>query len=758
MATTGTSLADLENLKKDLPQDPYDVNDPRAVEVANTRLNRGLEIDSFYRLYFEREWFRNILFFAGRQWLIWDTGLRRYRPKNLPVWFPTPVGNKFAEKVNDIVSALAQGRPPINYFPATANAEDIATAEIAERNRDVLYEEAETEEFESELAAWLVLTGNVFLLPYYDYAPEFGTRELPLSQCAACGKIMEPTDVMKGACPACQGQTFGPAIGLDGAPMQKSFPIGAMRSDIISPFEFRTDPRIRRMSKQRWFARLNTYDIEFAQHRWKEFASKIQPDKEDKLSQFYLDSLAYVSTAFGGTAFSPSASSTDAKAPRATVYEYQEMPSDFFPEGARIIRVGKHGPIVELGPVPTRFGAGPRKGKPFLPPVHFGFDVVPGRFWRKTRMDDLANLQSYRNLIDAALKLTVKRTANSVWLNPIGSGVERITGEPGQQIDYTPVSLGGTTWAKPERVPPDLTGVGPLTGLKQVVDDEMEKIAGTFFVGSGDTPPGVTAASALAFLGERAERSMSPLKREYARGWKEWEWKSLEIFRANATDERFRVIAGKNKKWEMEKFSKADLSGAVNLRIDYRGLFPKSIATQRATIAQLVQLGVVNPQDPQQQFKILEAFGETALKGSEDIDRMEAVKEWDKFLEKNEPPILLPLVQNSIVHIMQHCDAAKTDEFKEMLAAEPERAQQWLNHIQAHYVDFISRQGQFPQVQRDPNQPAPDGGDGTDKRQARSQTGNNMGNEQRGGGLSGAPIAKGREAAVAGAEEPMPGQ
>ena len=81
MATTGTSLADLENLKKDLPQDPYDVNDPRAVEVANTRLNRGLEIDSFYRLYFEREWFRNILFFAGRQWLIWDTGLRRYRPK-----------------------------------------------------------------------------------------------------------------------------------------------------------------------------------------------------------------------------------------------------------------------------------------------------------------------------------------------------------------------------------------------------------------------------------------------------------------------------------------------------------------------------------------------------------------------------------------------------------------------------------------------------------------------------------------------------
>jgi hypothetical protein len=682
---------------------PYDIQNPKALETARRRLDVLLGIDGVYRHYFEREWFRNILYYAGKQWIIFDNSTRRFRAKNLPEWFPTPITNKYAEKADDLMNAFLQQRPPINYVPATAEKADIATAEIADRFRTVFYEESLVDQWEDEMVAWLVLTGSAYVIPYYDDDSKYGVRQIDTPE--------------------------GPKV----------YPIGSLKSDVISNFEMRIDPRIRNMQDQHRFARLQTLGVDLARENWKEFAGQISADKEEKLGQIYLDALAYVTTSFGGTsAFGVSGTTSDTKNPRTSVYEFNELPTEEFPKGLRIVRVGKGGPIVELGPLPYKYGAGARKGQPFLNIVQFGLKVIPGRHWRKTPMDDLVTIQSYRNLIEAVIKLTVQRTGNSTWLNPVGSNVENISGQPGEILDYMPVSLGGSTFAKPERIPAELSNVQPLIILQNKLDDSMERIAGTFFLQGGDTPPGVTAASALAYLGERAERSMSPAKRAFAKSWKQWEGMNLEIARANWNDERIVTIVGRNKKWETKKFLRADLAGNVNLSIDWKALFPKSTATQRATIAHLIQLAVVNPQDPQQQYKILEAFGETALKGSESIDVQEAIKEWDEFLENSQPPIMIPLVQNSVVHIIQHADVAKTDEFKEMLREEPEKAQMWLDHLNAHYTDFMVRQATMGDMSGE----TPDGGEG------KPSSRNGGGNDRSG------PVKKGEDAAAKEVKDP----
>lgn len=679
-------------------KDPFDLDNP----ALSTRINRLSDIDNSYRSYFEREWFRNCLFYAGRQWVIFDSRTQRWRPKRLPPWFPTPFTNKFAEKTNDLVAAFLQGGIPIRYQPATNDPEDIATAETGERIREVFYEEAEIDSFKMELGAWIVLTGNGFLHPYYDYDTSHGEKDL--IKCQICKQHQSPQDFERGGktCPECNRTGVQPHQYFEDV----KIPLGRFRTNVLSPFEVFLDPRIRHMKNQRRTTVLQTYDLELAKDMWPKFADEIKADKEQRLGQIYLDSLAYVTSSFGGTA-SASLSGTGAPGdkfePRVTIYKHYELPSEKYPDGLTVTRVGKNR-VVEAGVIENRWGAGNQKGKPYIPLAHFGMDVIPGRFWGKTRMDDLVGLQVFRNLIDANLKLTVQRTGNPMWLNPTGSGIVNLTGEPGQKLDYNPVSLGGTTFAKPERIGAELGNLQPLMILKKQIDDEMERVAGTLFLAGSDTPAGVTAASALAYLGERAEKAISPFKKSTIRSWKSYEEMSLEIARQHFLDDRFKVIAGKNKRWEVEKFKLSDLKGAVNMKIDDNALFPKSNATQRATIAQLIQLGVINPVDPNVAEKILIAFGESALRGSTDLDEKEAVKEWDKFLEKDQMPQLIPLVQNSLIHLKQHADAAKTDEFHEL---PPEKQKMWIEHIHLTVSDIMARQTAMQPI--DPSEAEPDG-------------------------------------------------
>lgn len=695
---TGTS-----NSSESLPPSPKGDVDPYTDQGAiSKRIDFFTQRDRFTRWMFEREWFRNVLFYIGKQWIIYSITNRRWRPRSLPNWFPQPVTNKFAEKANDIISAMAQGRVPIVYNPATDDPADIAIAEVGERFREVLYEEANVDDKEMLLAAWVTLCGNAFIHSYYDYDESFGKKFVQSWQCPQCQTVMKASELMEsgGKCPQCGADGMIPAKDESGQPMGEELPIGRLHADILSPFEGRIDPTIPDHENQRRFIRVRTYDLEFARQYWggkPDAAGKvidpkeIVADKESSIGQFYLDALSYITGTFGAGGGFVAGSGSAFRLPRVTAYEFYELPSDDFPQGGlHAIRLG-HGErmVVQAEPLPDKYGAGVKKGQPFIPIVRFGADVVPGRYWRKTRMDDMISPQVFRNLIEAALKLTAQRSGNPIWLNPKGSGLTNVTGEPGGFYDYNPISLGGTSFAKPERVPADLSNFQSFLVLMKEIDDEMDRVAGTFFLTGGTTPPGVTAASALSYLGERAERSMSPIKREWAKSWKSWEEQALEIARAHMDEARVRIVAGKNKRWHVEKFMNADLVGGVNLTIDYNGLFKKSPATKRADIQLLTELGYVQPGDPSSDWKVLEAFGETSLKGSTDLDMQEAIKESDDFITHGLPPKLVPLVQNSQVHILQHTDFAKTDEFKDL----PDEMQQfWFQHIEMHYQDMIQRQ------------------------------------------------------------------
>src|SRR5690348_6997774 len=174
-------------------KNPYDLTDPEVLEKINSRIEKKLRADRFTRSQFEWEWFRNICIAAGQHDIVRFRGVVRLR--KAPDWYPRTYTNKFAEKYRDLLSALLTGRVPIRYLPATGNPEDQGTADVGERVRDVIYSEAKIDGKENEIGTWFVLTGNVFLVPYYDYDEKYGTEEVPKLECQTCGNTYGAEDV-----------------------------------------------------------------------------------------------------------------------------------------------------------------------------------------------------------------------------------------------------------------------------------------------------------------------------------------------------------------------------------------------------------------------------------------------------------------------------------------------------------------------------------------------------------------------------------
>ena len=658
--------------------DPYDLTDADVRSDISERIDKALKADAFSRVFFESNWGRNVFFYAGAQWIRKVNG--QWEKRRLPNWFPRSMTNKFAEKANDLITQLLSGgRVPISYTPASDDPADIATADVGASLREVIYTESKADELAQQIAPWLIITGNAFGIPSYDMDKSTGVRRLS------------------------EEGSESPEVAGDAT---HDFPIGVISMEPCGPFEIRGDYRITDCNKWTNFVHQKRYALDYAKEHWDKYADKIQPDAgtSNDTSQFYMDLFANLTPDFAFGAGLASNSATSGKYPKVTAYCFRELPTEKYPKGLYAIRVGKNSDaIVEARELPTQYGAGVKKGQKFLPLIHWRANYVPGRLWGKTPMDDLVTLQTFRNMVEANIRITVQRMGNPMWLLPKGCGVDLLTGQPGQKVPYNPFAVGGTQIVKPERIPAELSSLGPLLELLKEIDDCMERVAGTFFLQGGNAPPGVTAASALAYLGEKGQQSLSTLRAGWAQGWAKFDEMTLEIARQNWDDERMRSVAGKNKKWAVEKFSKADIVGSVNFVIDWNALAPKSNATERATIGQLIQLGIVDPHDNEMQIEVLKKFGELTLKGSLDKDIEDAAKEEDRFLEGKIQPQVRPFIDNSIVHLRSHVDFAKTDEFRDL---DPARQQAWYGHIQNTVLDITTRRAMLTQAGLDPDQPA----------------------------------------------------
>lgn len=627
------------------------------------------------RWVFERGWFRNVLYYVGNQWITWDRSQRRWREKKIRRWVPKPVTNRFASTLNAVANALTANSTDVSFWPASDTAEDLATADVSDKVWPTLEVEMDVASAKKRLSRWVVLTGNGIVHPWWERSAEFGTTFIPYEQCPVDGQRYSPKDVTEagGACPMHPEVPLIPATDELGQPVGDTLLNGRLRLDVLSPLELHVLSTGDDIKRQRRVIRTRAFDLSTVRRQWPQTATLAQPERQDgtSLGVQYMEALAYVTDESSHT----SGRGAD-RGESVTVSELWELPSEQYPEGLYLAVAGDSA-ILEAGPLPYAHRTGDGRQEYFLPFVHFGYEPVPGRFWHKSPADDLVAKQDQRNRLESLIELCLMRSAYATWILPTGSSIANLTGEPGQVVRWSPTGTSGSA--------PKLEyGAGPPQGLfawLEQLDRDFEELAGTFDVIKGSVPRGVSAGYAIQLLTERGYSRFASLFGEWENGWVDVARMALSIFQQHATDARLQMSKGDAGQWQLQRFLAADLSGAVDVKAESGGSKPRSKLAEQAIIEQLVKIGVIDPTQLEQRFAIAETFGMTHVLGGVDIDMRDAAREWDQFQTGAQLPMVRPLIDNHLIHGVDHRKRAKSDTF---FSLPPELQMRWEQHILEH--------------------------------------------------------------------------
>jgi len=653
----------------------------------------------------ERNWWGNILYFLGIQWIVYDTNARRWRQRKLSPAVPTPVTNLFRSTLDTVKSALAQHEPRFVGLPQRDDPHAIAAAEAADEYLGVILEEGNFRRAKNRNLDWLTTTGNGFIEVVWDDAPEHGIDPVPYDHCLACNYEAEAGQISTDApaCPSCGSNQI--------VESEKQFSMiarGRIEFRTKSPFEVFMDPVIEELEEQPHIMLIESYAVEQVQMLW---GYTVAPDQGYTTQSGMLRQTAGTLAAPGiGIPFS--AMSAMDRENRLTVIRLFSKKNKRYPDGCYIVMTSNGKLLEKHTPYPWRYRG---TGKKFFPLTHFRFGTVGGRAWGYTPADDLLPKQYQLNKAESLFTLIMARMANPVWLIPTMSNPTRITGEIGIQIEYTPVS-----GMKPEKV----AGSEAPQSLQKYIEDvrrSFDELSGAFDAVRGRTIGTRTPVGTVQTLADRGFGRWATVFGNLEESYEDLGKKSLEIWRGNAKTPRVKAVRDALGAWTFKEFLGADWSDGVDIQVEAGSTRPRTQSQKLQTYIQLGQLGILNLKDQAQVVKILQDTGMQNLLPGVEADTKAAYKEnadflaWAKklrdklagagHLDPNVPmehspvvqdihgamaemPIMVrPLVDEHAVHFLTHRRFAMTDEFKML----PQFCQEvFYTHMAQHQQDQLA--------------------------------------------------------------------
>lgn len=640
---------------------------------------------------FEKIWYRNVLLYIGRHWISWDKGRGRWvDAPGLGKWYPKPVTNKFAESANALKALVVEKKFRPLVIPATTSEEDIATAERGDIWVDVIRDEAKSNLADKMAAAWMIITGNCFGHQYYVMDKESGETFFNYYTCPACKQQTDAAQLEEsgGNCPSCQADMsgVGPDV-IDGQAQGFSLPKGRLVDDCASPFEMFFNCNVDKFDDVKQIIRAKSVPVSEIENTYPDIKGQVETStsSDEGASKIYKKALKTVTVLGGGQGISTDGESV----PEGDIHYLFCKPDEEFENGLMATIVGLR--IVELKDASEYMD---EKGVCFSPFSYAGANYIPGCFWGKTRMDDVAQKQFDRNLYESLIQLQLLTMSAGKWLDP-GTNMDEPTGEPGQIIRYD--------WTVENRKPELQQGLSPQAvwiQLIQQIDKEIEGLSASYDVLKGQLPPGLDTFSGLRLLTERAVSVHGEMLDNFSAFQVDKTRKQLELARKHFIEPRTKTIAGENGGFETISFSRADLQGGVDIRIEEGSSIPKSPAVENASIADNIKLGLIDVSDPKIAYKVLEKEGLQDLAAASGEDIKDAMKEWKDFLASVQSAPGDPEawdvrprggIDNEAIHYRDAASRAKTDDF---FALPPEAQARWVEHVMYHKANLDAEMAQ----------------------------------------------------------------
>lgn len=515
------------------------------------------------RIPFEQQWFLNLAFCAGKQYVAPLTvagglGFRLITPKT-PFHRVRLVVNKVRPAVRTECSKLTTSKPIPTVMPATNEDEDFSAAAVGEQ---ILKSKFATADFESTYRSWIwwgVVCGTSFLKQYWsDYDLDYDAKALPPKPMFPGTTTPIPDEIldkMFEADPDLEKQLQTPRPAK-----------GKICIERITPFHiYVPDLLCEDMNHQPYVIHVMTKTPQ-----WVKQTYGIQATPDSRASSTVLDAATIISKG------------SDDQNDAVLVKEVWVKPGthDLLPKGGVLTVINSK--VIQMRDWPYPFPEYP----------FYKYNGIPtGGFYSDSTIVDMIPLQKEYNK-KRSQAIEIQNTMGKPrLLYPKGSiDPKRLSSEPGQSVGYT------NGYEKPEVMPAaevPASFVNEIEKLQQEFDD----VSGQHEISRGQTSlSSLTSGTAIAYLQEQDDAKLNFQVASIENACEQLGSHYLILASHKWDDNRLIKTTGRNNTFEALHWKKGMLKGNTDVKIQTGSALPYSKAAKQAIVTEMMQNGFLDPQ------------------------------------------------------------------------------------------------------------------------------------------------------------------
>lgn len=568
----------------------------KSVARLQTPADLTKKLDSLRRgrTQMENQWKLNLAFYKGRQYTYFNRAARRI--ESLPVddgekprYLVRLVSNQIITGSQSLLAKYTKTKPVMHATPGSGSDTDVKAAQMAESLLEHWWDDLELDDKLEEALLWSIITGQGYWKITWD---------------KHAGKAMKFLLDPQGNPIVDDGlkDLFRAKLNQQGIqPQEKTIYMGDLKVEVPSPFDTFVDPSAKVLDDAKFIFCDHNLDPDEIFARW---GVHLEPDK----------------IAASPDATLPFSNATDtADTNVKAVHIGYIRPNPALPDGRYVVWVDKPDRILEDGPWPY-----PSHELPF---VKFPGVRVPGQIYDSSVVEHAIPLQKELNRTISQIvqykNLTIKPR---VW-SPAGAlAGQRLTDEPGAVQEYNPI---GDHRPETERLPTMPPYVfDHLTGIR----NSLREVFGLSEVSEGTLPPNLEAGVAIDLLQEMSTDRLAPtiklIETSIARAGQIM----LNIGQQYYIEPRLLKIRGSGGSVQVKRFTQADISGGIDIRVESGSALPRTRAGRQARVEWLIQQGILRPDQAYKHLDIADLKGlAVQFQAAED----KALRENDKLQEGN---------------------------------------------------------------------------------------------------------------------------
>lgn len=597
------------------------------------------------RIAHEITWYRNIAFFLGHQYLVWDQARRLYYMPAAPRYRVRHVENRLKPTALHVVAKLTKNRPVSMVLPARM---DDDAAQAAHCGQVILrhIHKLNTEDI-LNIRLWFLayLYGTAYKDLYFD-------------------------------------ESLGPKMvySVDESGNLKFKNIGDVKVEVISPFHIVKERGAVNEDECHMIGKISIKSLEYIRKRYPKYGGMVKPEDVTNISS--MESQVYNLL---DKTFTPSNlnipkenDGQDKQTGFACIKELRIKTSDEYPRG-RIIRMA-NGIYLEETTLPYKF----MYDQNHLGLIRHPFIDIPGSWYGDTPYNDLIPLQMRLNRNLSSIQEIINMMGKPKYLAPKQAELSRnAVNNEFEVIEYN----ANPAMPAPSVIP---ASESSITAVKASNDDRNEawdEVSMMHETTRGGRIPGVDSNVAMVHLEEQDQTVYQPFLTGFENREEIMGRNKLMLVKEMWIEPRLLQVMGKNKEVEIYHFmTTEDLPTTV--AIVPGSSFPVSLAARQQSLFQGLQAGAFGKAEEIPWDLRISILSSINMIDTESIfeemlvDKRYAREEQHRWkLGAIEAP---DLWDNHAVHIRQHDLFRKSEDYRRIRRTNPKLALMIDQHISIH--------------------------------------------------------------------------